>query len=207
MALLDALDIVNAACARVGADPVQSLGEETTGGQSYQLLYDDVVSFNLGLYQFSWSRTIRQLSKISGATPLSGFDHVYDLPPERNGPPLYVTDDVTDPNRRFDRYALLEKQVHSSADPLFACIKIKPDPHLWSATFRSCTITALASRLALSLASDRQTSEMLRVEAYGTPQENFRGGQMRAAIGEDSFSTPPRAANFDRNPLTSAWRR
>lgn len=206
MALTAALDIVNAACARIGADPLQSLDEDTFGGQAAGLVYEELVGFNLGLHPFSFGRKIAQLSRVADAVPLSGWTLVYDLPPDRLGPPLYVTDDVTDPDRRFSRYSLVGATAHADAEPLFACIKFLPAPHLWSATFRSATVTALASRLALTLASDRQTAEQLHGQAYGSPVENHRGGQMRAAITEDSLSTPPRKPNWDNNPLTRAWR-
>lgn len=204
MALLQPLDIINAACNRIGEDPIQALDGED--GEIAISAYEDTVAFNIGVYPFSFARTMRQLSRHANATPLSGWSHVFELPPERIGPPIYVTDDPTDPDRRFTRYSLVESTVHSDADPLYAMIKILPSPHLWSATFRSCTITAIASKLALALASDRQTMETLRVEAYGSPHENYRGGQMRAAITEDSQSTPPRKPDWSNNPLERAWR-
>lgn len=206
MALLTALDIVNAACARIGAEPLQDLDEETLGGQAASLIYEELVSFNFGVHPFSFARKIVQLAKVTNAVPLSGWTLVFDLPPERVGPPIYLSDDITDPDRRFTRYTLVEATVHSDAEPLFACIKFMPAPHLWSPTFRSVTITALASRLAYSLASDRQTMDELHREAYGSPVENCRGGQMRAAITEDSLATPPRKPDWKNNPLERAWR-
>lgn len=204
MSLLTDLDIVNAACALIGEDPMQSLDGEA--GAAAFLLHEEVSAFNFGVYQFSFARTLRQLARVDGAVPLSGWHNVFDLPPERVGPPLYVTDDITDPDRRFSRYSLVDAAVHCDADPLFAMIKIQPAPHLWSATFRSVTITALAAKLAFSLASDRQTMETLTQIAYGSSMENFRGGQMRAAINEDAQATPPRKPNWSNNPLERAWR-
>lgn len=204
MALLSALDIVNAACARIGEDPLQTFDGEA--GQAAIAMYEDVVVFNIGVYPFSFARTLRQLGRVTAGAPLSGYDYVFDLPPDRIGPPLYVTDDPGDPDRRFSRYVLVEGTVHASVEPLFAMIKFLPQPHLWSATFRTCTVTALAGRLAFSLASDRATMADLNAEAYGTPGEYPHGGQMRAAKAEDAFSTPPRRADWSRNPLARAWR-
>lgn len=204
MPIQEPLDIINAACARIGEDPLQASDDE--GGQAAMLLYEEVVGFNLGVYSFSFSRTLRQLAKVTDAVPLSGWKFVFDLPPERNGPPIYVTDDVTDPDRRYSRYSLVDATVHSDADPLFAMIKFSPVPHLWSATFKTCTITALGARLAFALASDRATMETMLSEAYGPPSENGRGGQMRAAINEDAQATPPRKPDWKNNPFERAWR-
>lgn len=205
MALLLALDIVNAACAQIGEEPLQSLEDETDAGQSAQLIYQDVVDFNLGLYPWTFGKTLKQLSQDDTTTPYSGFELVYDLPAERLEPPIYLTDVITDPDRRFTAYALVGAKVHTDADPLFAMIKYRPDPHNWSATFRAATITALASRLAVSLGHDRAMSESKRAEAYGTPSEQFRGGQLGAAMRADAFATPPRRQDRDSNPLTRAW--
>ncbi len=205
MALLTSLDIVNAACTLIGETPLQSMDDETDAGQSASLIYQTVLDFNLGLYVWTFAKQIRQLSKDDLTTPYSGFELVYDLPAERIENPLYLTDDITDPDRRFSRYALVGTKVHSSADPLFAMIRFRPDPHNWSATFRSATITALASKFALSLGHDRATSESKHAEAYGTPSDNYRGGQIGAAMRTDAFTTPPRNQNRDDNPLTAAW--
>ncbi|MBZ9856757.1 hypothetical protein LB566_23475 [Mesorhizobium sp. CA13] len=204
MSLLQPLDIVNAACAVIGEDPLEAFDGEA-GGAAISI-YEDVVGFNCGVYQFSFCRSLRQLSRVSDAVPLSGWTYVFDLPPERIGPPIYVTDDITSPDRRFNRYSLVDATVHASCEPLFAMIKIIPAPHLWSATFKSCTISAVAGRLAFSLAFDRATMESLTQVAYGSPIENFRGGQMRAAINEDAQATPPRKPDWSNNPFERAWK-
>lgn len=206
MALLNPLDIVNAACARIGAEPLQDLAEETIGGQAASLIYEATVDFNLGLTPFSFSREMRQLSRVTDATPMTGWLYVFDVPGEHFGPPLWLTDDITDPDRRYDRYTLTAGQVHSDADPLYASVRFRPDPMRWSTTFRDATIAAVASKLALALASDRATYSELQAEAYGPPSADFRGGKMRAAINEDALATPPRKAAWTNNPFERARR-
>lgn len=206
MGILTDIDVANAALAAIGEDPVQDLDDDTFGAAQVGLAYQETVEFNLGLEPFSFGREIRQLSQVTGATPSSGYLYIYDLPSDRIGPPVYVTDDVTDPDRRFNRYALISGQVHADPTALFAMIKFRPGPERWSATFKSATITALASKFALSFASDKETSDILHRRAYGSPQENFRGGQMRAAISEDALATPPRKPDWNNNPLERAWR-
>src|SRR3954469_7973882 len=111
MSLLTGLDIVNAACAQIGEEPLQSLDDETDAGQSASLLYEDTVDFNLGIYVFSFSKQIRQFSRNDAGQPLGGFLYIFDMPPERIGDPIYMTDDPTDPDRRFSRYAIVNTQI------------------------------------------------------------------------------------------------
>jgi hypothetical protein len=208
VSLLTVLDIVNTACARIGEDPVESLTDDLGGGQSASLIYDETVDFNLGLQPsgFSFAREVRQLSKLTDATPLTGYEFVYDIPGTYTGLPVFLSDDVTDPDRRFRDFILTAGQVHSDADPLFAMVKFRPDPSRWTGTFRTATITALAGKLAYAIASNRGTYSDFMQEAYGTPSENFRGGQIRVALSEDGFSNPPRRVQVDNNPLARAWR-
>lgn len=207
MALLTAVDIVNAACARIGAEPIQSFDDETDIAQAALLQYEETVDFNLSLSTFSsWAMEVRPLSRNSGATPLSGWTYVYDIPGPRLGPPVWLSDDITDPDRRTVRFTLVGNQVHADDETLHAFVKFRPDPERWPPAFRAATIAALAARFAISFASDRALAQQLQEEAYGTPSENHRGGKMRAAISEDSFATPPRKANWNNNPLERAWR-
>ena len=207
MALLTHLDIVNAACARIGADAPQDWTTDTGDTGPISLIYEETVDFNLGVYLFSFARQLFQLSVDDTlVNPASGYRHVFDLPPERQGQPLYITDNVRNPDARFSRYVLIDGRVHADANPLWAMCRYRPDPHAWDPAFKAATITALASRFALSLASDRSTSEQLAVQAWGTPSENFRGGELGAAIRADAFSTPPRLADFENNPLSNARR-
>jgi hypothetical protein len=205
MAILTPLDILNAAMARIGDDPLQSLEEETIGGREAQLIYENVVGFCCGVYLFSFAREMRQLSKITDAVTPDGWPHVYRLPAERLGPPIRYSDSATDPDARYNRVVLRGDTVASDVFPLFAEIKILPPPHLWSATFRETVIVALAGEIALARASDRTTWKELRNAAFGPESMNFRGGLMGAAINEDGQATPPRAIRTENNPLIAAW--
>lgn len=206
MSLLSHLDIVNAACAEIGEEPLQSLDEEIDAGQSASLLYDATLEFNIDVGKFAFAKQLRQLSIDALSVPLSGFSKVYDLPAERIGDPIYVTDDIASPDRRFSRYAIVGPKLQADAGPLFAMILFKPEPYSWSGAFKSVMITSLAAKFAISLAHDRALSEDMRSRAYGPPSENFRGGLMRAALSAAAFTAPPRNQNRDDNPLSRAWR-
>jgi hypothetical protein len=199
MALASTVNIANAALARIGADPVQDFNDDDDEGRAAGFAYERVVEFNFGIYPFSFAKEIRQLSVNSAATPLSGFTYVYDLPPERLGQPIYITDDVTDPDRRFSKFALVGSEVHASPDALFAMIRFLPAPNLWSPTFKSATISALCADFALSIAHDKSLADQMHRLAYGTSSENYRGGELGAAMRADAYSTPPRGANWGRN--------
>lgn len=204
--LLDDLDIVNAACAAIGEDPLGSMDDEIEAGQAASLLYTATLEFCLGIHNFSFSKEVRQLSRDDTATANAGYTLVYTLPAERIGDPLYLTDDATDPSRRFSKYALVGNRAHSDAEELWAMIRYRASPHRWTGPFKMLMIKAMASELAIPIAHDRQLADQLKVLAFGSPQDNWRGGLMRAAISAEAFTQPPRSQNRDDNPLTAAWR-
>ncbi|MEW6256832.1 MAG: hypothetical protein AB1592_12830 [Pseudomonadota bacterium] len=205
--MLEPVTLANEACAMAGANPVQNLDAETSTAASVKLAYDRTQGFMLGVHPFTWAKSTRQLSRRAGAQPFTGFLYVFDLPADRIGPPIRVTDDASDPLRSFTSYLLETDTVHASAEPLYAQILYLPPPRLWSAPFRQCFVTALAASLALSLKRNRTLAQDLTIQAFGTPQERNRGGQMAVAIAADSYATPALdnpAVTHD--PLTSAWR-
>jgi hypothetical protein len=210
MALLTNLDIVNGACALFGEDPPESFDDDVDGAGPVSLIYEKVVDFNLGLYAsgFAFAKQLFSLSVDDAiADPLSGYKYAFDLPPEALGPPIYVTDNVRSPDARFSRFVLLDGRLEADANPLFAMCHFRPNPHRWSATFRSATITALAADLCIAMAHDRNLAGELHVKAYGNPSEGYRGGEMGVAIKADAFSTPPRSTGWaDNNPLINARR-
>jgi hypothetical protein len=204
--LLSALDIVNSACAEIGADPLQDLDEDTIGGQAAALVYANVVDFNLGIEPFEFKFEIRQLSQIADASPLSGYTYLFNIPGPRSGPPRWLSDDLTDPERVYNRFRLIRGQVHADDSPLYASVPFRPDPMDWEPAFRKATVTALAAHLATALASDLKTRDRLLLQAYGTPQEQNRGGEMRNAIQNNAQATPSRGIDLDDNPLINSWR-
>lgn len=208
MPLLTDLDVANAACLRIGVGALGEEGLEADDDRSRAIAsaYDDTVLFNLGVYLFSWSKTIVQLSLDDLATPLSGYTKAFDLPPQRIGEPIYITDDVTDPKRRFSAFAPIGEKIESDATALWAQIRYRPAPNRWNPMFRSATITAVAAKLALTVREDKQLAKDLERLAYGAPEDLYRGGQFGAAIRADAFSTPPRKPNWADNPFERAWR-
>lgn len=205
MPLLEPLDIVNAACAEIGEAPLESLEDESDPGQSAALLYDSVLEFNLGIHPFSFARELNALSRITDGISQLGYAYVFGMPGQRIGNPIYVTDDATQPDRRFSLYEIVGAQVHSDAEALWGNFLVRAAPAVWSGPFKALMITSLAASFAIPMCHDRALAEDKRREAYGTPMENFRGGKMRAAISADGFTTPPRRQDRDNNPLTAAW--
>lgn len=203
------VDIANAACALIGEAPIEDFEEDLGGGQSAGLLYGLVVDHNLGLNPagFSFAREVRQLSRLANETSFTGFSYVFTIPAPYSGPPVFLTDDPSDPDRRYDRFILTGGRVHAADDPLYAMVKFRPEPAAWSGTFRNATVHALAAKLCWSIASNKTDHDRLQELAYGSSSADGRGGLIKNALNEDGFASPPRTARWaDNNPLINSWR-
>jgi hypothetical protein len=207
MATLDHLDIVNAACALLAADPLEGLDDETPGAQSAAALYFEVADFCLAMAPWSFARRTVQLGLLDGVVSNLGFNHVHQLPAELIGAPERL---LRDPRLNASTVQAYdydeERRVHSDWDPLYAQGTVRVTPGLWHPAFRMAVIHAAAAVLAEPLTGNSGMAETLHAKAFGTPSEAMRGGLMRAALNADGRVTPSRALPSHSNPLLAAWR-
>ncbi|WP_057464469.1 hypothetical protein [Pseudovibrio sp. POLY-S9] len=194
--------IVNRACARVGLEPLQSLTDDLPGGQGADLIYKGLISFLLGHYPWSFARTTRQLSKLHGVTAFAGYRNVFQLPPDRLGPPQKLTISPRDPDSTFTDFTPEEDKVHADVPELYALIPYFARPDMWSAAFMEAATLALAAELVMAIASREKKRDALRRDVYGTPQENMRGGLIGVAIQAEAQGTPSKKLKLRGNPLT-----
>jgi hypothetical protein len=65
MAEITPLVVVNRACAMFGNEPLQSLDEETLGGQRVQLVYDSLFDFCSALIPWTFMRQSVELARLA----------------------------------------------------------------------------------------------------------------------------------------------
>ncbi|MFD2030226.1 hypothetical protein ACFSKM_07805 [Ancylobacter dichloromethanicus] len=131
---------------------------------------------------------------------------MFALPPDRVGNPRAIIADIKRPDALYPTYLLEGDQVHADDDPLFARIRTKAPPRLWSGPFREAFTVALAANFAYSLKRNRGLASEPKLDAFGPPSMSDRGGKMLAAILDDGQSTPSMENPvLAYDPLTTAW--
>lgn len=201
------LDIVNAACAMLAVEPLQSLDDELPGGKAVQLLYRPVVDFCMTLAPWSFARRTRQCSRIASETSALGFAFVHQLPSDRIGLPDRLIVEYGDrTGRTLQAFDYDDNgRVHSDAEIVWAQYTARVAPNLWHPAFVTAVIHAVAAAFAEPLTGNSGLQEALHAKAFGTPSESWRGGVMRAALQADSRATPARTLPAWSNPLRNAW--
>ena len=196
------VDIVNSAFALIGEDPIESLDDETPGAQAAALLYQRVLDHLLGFYPWSFATRAFSLTRLAD-DPGDGWAFAFLLPEARIGPPLAISD-IKDFRRPFTAYNLAEDHVHADVEKLWARLKFRAHPRVWSGPFTLAFTTGLAGELALSVTSDSKLRTQLRGEAFGSPQELGRGGLIKLAIDVDAQAQPSVVLASDGGPLIVA---
>jgi hypothetical protein len=207
MAEITHLVIANRACAMFGNSPLQSLDEETLGGQRVQAIFESLLGFCLDLHPFTFTRQSMQLAMTAEDLNFSGyangFQHEFTVPhgftinPSR----LLRSRDNDDVLLRFEREG---DKIYCDEKTCFAQLIIEDHPEKWSGSFTHAFTKALAGELALAMADDKNVSASLKEEAFGPPSMNFRAGLMGAAIQADARNSPVRSLP-QSNPLLDAW--
>lgn len=200
-----ALDLVNAARAHLGCQPIASFAETTIGGVEALALYNAKRDFLLAAYPWQFTRQLTPLSRLDGPAPDSGYAYAYQLPSDRLGPPERLHVSARDRDSTLTDFAAIGDQIHCDAETLFATIHMRLSPLGWPAAFREAARVALAADLALSIMSDRNAHEALYRVAFGTPSEQGQGGLVRLAITQDARTAPVKRINTGRNPMTQHY--
>lgn len=206
MPITDDIDIVNAACALLSVDPLQSMSDDMPGGQAAQTLYDPIVELCLGLAPWSFTRRTQQCGLLAAVTSNLGYSYVHQLPTGRIGLPERLLVDPIVPGSVIQAFEYDEEdRVHSNWNPVWAQYTVRPLPGRWHPVFRTAVIHAVAAGFCELLTGNSGMAKDLHEKAFGTPSEAYRGGLMRVALAADGRNTPARRLPEGSNPLLIAW--
>jgi hypothetical protein len=200
--LLQPVDIVNRALARIGGGHILSLDADGDLEASCQLLYADITEAALGKFDWRFANKTFALSRLADA-PLIGWRFAYDLPGERLGAPVAIYSQPRRPDQPLRDFKINGSELHCDHETVWVDCKVKVDPSIWPPEFRVAVTTWLAAELAVPVAHDLALSQSLRQIALGRPEESGIGGLIGMAIAKEIGRSPPEAGYAD-DVLTSA---
>src|SRR5262245_28731150 len=102
----DKLTLVNGACGEIGADPIDVIDEDTPSGRAIALHYDGLLDYCLGLFEWSFATTTRQLSQRGDVTINNGWTKCYALPADRIEDPIKCGPTAVWPRSHFTAYLI-----------------------------------------------------------------------------------------------------
>jgi hypothetical protein len=211
MAEITHLVIANRACALIGQEPLQSLDEDTQGGQRAALIYDSLLDFCMALVPWTFRRETVELNRLPDAPLIdgqvqnfqNGYRYCYAIPSGYKIKPNRMLRSK-EPDDVMTRFEFEGDKLFCDETKAFAQILIEQHPERWAGDFRHAFTVALAGEFAMAMADDKTVSSAKKDEAFGTSSQNFRGGLMGAAIQNDARTSPVRKLPLS-NPLLDAW--
>lgn len=197
------LSLVNdALVVKLGEDAIANMDDDKLGGLPVRLTYERAVKDALACYPWTFAREWQALGREAQA-PGNGWLYVFQLPGQRLGPPIKISDSA-DLRRAFTGYQLGGTKVFSNADQLYAYFVVRPDPSAWPLAFQNAFVTYLASEFAESVTGDKERRQILRREACGTDPGTMLGGLFLEATRIDAQANPTQSLPLDNNPIVGA---
>ena len=200
-AITSEVELVNSALARIGSRPLQSFDDENNRSRAAQLIYQTEVDYCLGLFSWPFAQKDYAL-QIAEENPTSGWRYAFWLPGDFIGAPVRLRYAARDPNALIRDKEILAGQLHCNFSTAWARGIVRSSPDVWPPNFKKGVIVALAAAFAVPESHDVNLAATLKQEAYGSPQEQGRGGLLGQAIATLVAAGPPPDALYDDNPLT-----
>lgn len=183
------ISICSTALALLGESAIASFTEGTSKATVCAQLYSGIKYALLAQYPWKFTKKKVQLARLVAA-PLTRWQYQYTLPTDMVGGPLAVFPSDAVGVAATQEYDVQDGKLLAN----YTEVWIDYQYNVTEAQMPPYFVLLLAYVLAMNLAepvTDQQTkADHWRVMAYGTPEENMRGGYFRVAANIDGRSAP-----------------
>lgn len=190
--------LVNEALLRLASEEIASLDEGTQKADICKRSYNAVVTKLLTMRQWRFATRKFQLARLAAA-PLAGWKYAFQIPAEafNHDSPWAIYNSNAIGAKPHQRYEVFEDKLFANDLTCFADFTIEPTVDKFPPTFRELMILALCEVLGPPITTKAELAEYWGVRAFGTPEENYRGGFFRVAAQADARGNPSPAFQTD----------
>lgn len=183
------ITITNQALTLLRANTISSFNDGSNEADIADLYYDDFLKDIFSRYPWSFAQKRAELT-VSGTDPVNEWDYAHSLPSDNERIiAIFNSDQVgAQPIKRWKRRAGF---IDSNEAELWALYVYVVDEADWPGYFIQYAIHALAALLAMPITDDEDVALKWRRVAYGTDEDNERGGKFGVAASADSQQTTP----------------
>lgn len=200
--------LCNAALDLIGESGINTLTEPKTDIEaSCATQFTLVIANLLSLREWSFSTRLRQLAASADidAENRRGYAYAHALPSNLLAGPFAICGSNNDRDTITD-YALDGNYVLSDSPVVYARYCAQTDLSSWPLYFINLCVVALASRLAKPVADNTELATELRIQAFGSANEEGRGGLFATAASLDAKAKPMRSLFANGDPLSATRR-
>lgn len=189
------LTICSDAMIMLGASPISSFSETTDAAKVADRLYDDVRDTVLQQYPWSWSIKKVKLARLDAA-PINEWLYAYALPGDILGDPQALFNSSAVGSRPNQDWEIYGTSVYCNHESVWIDYQYLVDESRMPSYFIRMLKAALASAFAVPVTDQISKADYYHSMAFGPPNENMRGGLMRAATTIDGGKPPQAFENF-----------
>lgn len=197
------VQICSAALIRLGAKSISSFEELSTGPLCAEIFPD----VKLRVYTSApWRRIIIKSDLLTLLTtePSTQYQFEYQLPPDMlTGLPRTVWNSTFNAGRgtQYTDFDIFGTKLLTNSPQILIDYVIDLDPELLPPHINQLMIYAMAAELALPVTDQQNTADTWLKVAWGTPEQNGKGGYFKTAQSIDSQGHPSQA--IKNYPLTA----
>lgn len=186
----DDVDLCSQAFTLLGLGRITSMTAENNKSRIANQLYSTVINGLLASYPWRFATQKVELTRLL-QTPETGYTYFFQLPPTIVGQPfvVYNSDDVG--ARPFKDWQIFEDMIATDATELWVDFRTLPLVSKFPGYFTQLAVYALAANFAMPATRDKSKMDAYMELAFGTPQEDGKGGYFRLARNADAFGQPP----------------
>jgi len=194
------VQICQKALSLLGADPIQSLDEESDRSKTCNLIYPDLKESSLAETHWNFATKKRELNRLDDPPP-SEYEYQYDLPNDMVTGPTKVFDceNAKDPIQKWE---IANNVLMTNRKTIFIDYVANVPENRFPAYFTRFLYNALAAEIARAITDQTEMAQFYKQRAYGTPSDNGNGGLLGKAMLLDSQRQSTQA--FDDNPIGDA---
>jgi hypothetical protein len=190
MAANSKFDLCTQATALIGLGPVNSFDGGSDRDAIAGRLYDTTVMPLIESYPWHFTRVIsaslNRLSEVPGAT----WAYYYQLPNAVEGIVWALYDDAAIDAAPFKHWERVGQKIATNATAIWIHYAALPEIAQMPRYFHQLAIYALAAAFAQPMKESAELAANMRAVAFGTPEQNGKGGLWSMATAADARGSP-----------------
>jgi hypothetical protein len=188
--------ICSRALTLLGAGAISSFSDGTDAANTCSRLYGTIKESLLSMYPWKFATKKVQLARLN-TTPVNEWTYAYQLPGDALGNPEAVfTSSAIGENPINSGWEIYEDTLLTDEATIYIDYRFDPEESIYPRYFVMLLIYDLCAHLAEPITDQVTKADYWRSVAFGSPQENGRGGFFRQAANADARGNPT-AAIFD----------
>jgi hypothetical protein len=186
--MVSKFDICSKALNELGEDTINSFTEDTSRSRTCGLIYPEYIQYLLSLHPWKFTLKKVQLARLVTA-PLNKWKYAYQLPSDMLIlRAVYESNNVSAiPITNWERF---ENTVQADQSEIYVDYQQQVLEEDFPAYFVEFVVQAMAAKIARSITDDPNIVAEKKLEAWGSPANNYNGGAFGVAKKLDGMQTP-----------------